>query len=640
MNRPLRFVRRLAPYCALASIAAILAALLPGCQADAPHKPTIRYPTIAKRAVPKFMEGTIYELTDLGNDSPFLVSGWGLVVNLNGTGGSRDVSNNVKAYMVKQLEANGFGSKLVPQYEKITPEAILLDKNAAIVGVYGWIPPGARQGQWFDVVVNADRQEVASLARGTLYRTDLTVDGANRTNPVGRVNVFARCAGPVFVNPAVVLQSSEHPDAAAKRSLRTGVIMAGAQVTNDRALMLRLRQPQWRLSRSLETRINDYFRQDGVARAHDEGICQIWVPPQYHGDWEHFSKLVMHVYLQGGSEAFARSKARSLGEEAMKPNAPLQDISYCWEGLGAFALPALAPMLSDEKTPSDVRFAAARAAAYIGDPSGAARRALYDIATDSRSPFQLAAVQVLGRIPNSNAVNHLLRDLVDSDQTMVRIEAYNILASNRDPSVQTQAVAPADHPEAEKFLLDFVHSRGQPMIYATRSGLPRIAIFGDVPDLALPVTFTALGNRLMIASGAVGRDVTIFYRDQQLPSPVQMSSQPDVAALVSRLAGATDDGTGSLEFTYAEILAILQGLSDQHKLRVTRPTGEEMAAAFVLQDVPEVRDAIDSAPSLERGRPQGDVNAPKLDAPAQPAQPVGKTDSPAAVDTASAVGRQ
>lgn len=608
MIRHPRFLLRLA-LCGVTAVALLAPA---GCQVDPPKPPRTRYANRGKRPVPEFMKGTIYETADLENDSPFLISGWGLVVNLDGTGGSDQVPNVVKAYMVKEMERKGFGSMLMPTYTKVDPGLVLHDKNAAVVAVYGWLPPGARKGQWFDIALKAEGREVTSLARGLLFTTDLTIDGADPVRPPSSVNIFASAYGPVFVNPAVALRGPGDPGPAAQRSLRAGFVMAGGQVARDRPLLLRLREPQNRISRAIEARVNEYFHEDKIAAAFDEGQCQLWVPPRFKGDWEHFAKVVQHLYINGGSEAFARAKARQLVEQAMQPNAPLQDISYCWEGLGRFALPSLAPLLSDG--PQEVRFAAARAAAYIGDPSGAAEHALYDLARTEGSPFQISAVQVLGRIQNSRMVNHLLRQLLDSDQTMVRVEAYNILSANDDPSVQRRIITPADNPSNQKFFLDVVQSHGRPLIYATRSGVPRIAIFGDVPELSLPVTFGAMDNHFMISSGAVGRAVTIFYRDSMLDRAVQMNSGPDVAEIIARLAGSANNPAAQFDFTYAEVLAILQGLSDQQKIQVVTPTGEQMATAFVMSDPPAVRDAIGNAPLLDRGRPQGDTNAPSIDA--------------------------
>ena len=42
----------------------------------------------------------------------------------------------------------------------------------------------------------------------------------------------------------------------------------------------------------------------------------------------------------------AAAKARQLADEAVKPDAPLFDISYCWEGLGKVALPVIRGMPS------------------------------------------------------------------------------------------------------------------------------------------------------------------------------------------------------------------------------------------------------------------------------------------------------
>ena len=190
--------------------------------------------------------------------------------------------------------------------------------------------------------------------------------------------------------------------------------------------------------------------------------------------------------------------------------------------------------------------------------------------------------------------------------------------------MDTRVVACSHEPGDQKVALDFVHSRGAPLIYATMRDIPRIAIFGSIPKLRLPMTFAAMDNHFMIASGQVGRDVTIFYREGSRRDPVQLICPSNLVDVIARLAGQIDDGTGQLDFTYAEVLAILQGLSDQHRLTVMSLSGQELAAALMIQEVPEVLNAIDTAPVLDRGRPQGDNAAPKLDAPpAKPQGPVG-----------------
>jgi len=74
-----------------------------------------------------------------------------------------------------------------------------------------------------------------------------------------------------------------------------------------------------------------------------------------------FCRLVRHLFLNGSPE-FAALKAKQLADEAVKPNALLQDISFCWEGLGKVAMPYVSPLLSNSSP--DVAFAAARAGAF------------------------------------------------------------------------------------------------------------------------------------------------------------------------------------------------------------------------------------------------------------------------------------
>jgi len=598
-----------------------IAGLIAGC-AEAPHKaPPPIWVGRPEKKVPDFMRGTIFEKVDLENTDPYPVSSYGLVVNLANTGDST-APTAVLEYMRKEMEKRGMGSKVVPNAEYLTPDRVLHDKRVAIVQVTGLLPPGVRQGQMFDVYVSClPNNRTTSLAGGKLWDTELKKDGANPQNPFGAVNVYGRADGFVFVNPAYALNRDPNARGSIKASLRNGVILDGGVAVFDRPLFLRLRKPQNSVARAIEQRLIDRFQDTHIAQAENEAIVQLYVPMHYNGDWEHFSQLAMHVYMENSPE-FAAARARKLVTAAMQPGAPLEDISYCWEGLGTASLPVLAPVISDEKTPPDVAFAAARAAAFIGDPTGAAAAALLQMARNDQHPFQLNAVQALGSLPSSAAVNHMLRQLLDSEKSLVRIEAYKILARNHDGSIYSQLVTPQEN--NQKFVLDIVPSHGQPLIYASSSGIPRIAIIGTMPDVATPVMFSALDNRLTISSTPEGRGISIFYRqpapvdsenqphDIATPAPVQMMSHPELSEVIARLGGVTAGEEAPLNFTYSEVLAIIQKLSDSHKL-IAYQDGRPENAAFVMQEPPRVQESIYAAPSIDAGRPNG-------------AEPTGKAD--------------
>src|SRR5688572_21344878 len=426
---------RIARSLAVAAVAAVAVAAALVVVAGCNNKPRVdekvkippRYVALPAKKVPEVFKDTVYEKCDLINTEPFLVSGYGFVSNLNGTGDTI-APNAVREYMVKEMIKHKWDSSL-SGVRTPTPEEALRDPRNAIVQVDGYLPPGVRKGQRFDIQVSAlPDNNTTSLAQGDLFQTELRIMGANPLDPGGSVNVFARAEGPVFVNPAYALKTDLESDPAARRSLRMGLIMDGARSLEDRPLGLRLRQPSNRMSRYIEQRIDQRLqeiRPDTIAAAQDEGIIHLYVPAGLNGDWEHFAGLVNFLYLNNSPE-FAAQKARQLADEAVKPDAPLLEISYAWEGLEKAALPVIHERQLMSHANPDVAFAAARAAAYLGDP--AAPQALINMARTPNHKFQVNAVQVLGTLRNSPSVRELLRPLLESPETLVRLEAYKVLA--------------------------------------------------------------------------------------------------------------------------------------------------------------------------------------------------------------------
>jgi hypothetical protein len=286
--------------------------------------------------------------------------------------------------------------------------------------------------------------------------------------------------------------------------------------------------------------------------------------------------------------AFGEIKARELATEAVKPNAPLMDISYAWEAIGKSAIPFLTPLMTNPQP--DVQFAAARAAAFLDDPFGQDR--LVQIACTSGDPFQINAIQALEEVSDDVQLDAKLAKLLDSDQAMVRIEAYKVLANHKSPYIYSKAIASPLNPEND-FMLDMVNSDGPPLIYCTRLGVPRVAVFGRKVDLFTPVVFSAFDSHLTISTVPGKNDrVNVYYYDETQRKPVQAVSGRGVAELIARLGGSTDEG---FHFTYGDVVTVLQALVDR----------KDVGASFVLQKLPQVDRPIQQAPLLpDEGRPQ------------------------------------
>ncbi|HEV8606271.1 MAG TPA: flagellar basal body P-ring protein FlgI [Tepidisphaeraceae bacterium] len=581
------------------AIVCIASVIFTGCMQQERTKatpPPPRYTSLPPKTLPAFMKGTILEAADVDNKEPYLVSGYGLVVGLANTGNNRGTPQAVVNAIIDEMVRHGLGST-DDRLKHYKPESMVQDPKTAIVEVFAYLPPGGRSGQRVDVFVQAVRNsETKSLARGHLYQTRLYVGGADPLNPKPKVNSYVRAAGAVFVNPAYATSLAN--GAVEQASLRSGTIMSGGVLTDDRPLKLRARNPQLTITRSIEMRIDQRFEEresNPIARTQDEGFVDILVPRSFNGDWEHFMGVATHLYLDV-SPGLGSIRAKALAAEAIKPDAPLMDISYCWEGIGEEALPVIQKLYTHPSP--EIAFSAARAGAFIGD--SAADETIQEIARVDSNPFQLNAVKVLGALPASPRVDRMLSELLATKNALVRIEAYRVLAEHDSGAIISRAID-------GQFTVDQVSTDGPPLVYATRSGIPRIAIFGQNLALNLPIMYNAMQDRLTICTAPDGKLVTIFDRTSNLrPGGVQAKIRPDLYEVIWRLAGGNDDG---FRFGYSDLVGILQGLSN----------GKHISAAFVLQDLPGVQGELEDAPPIvdPKGQPTARSGQPAiLDTPA------------------------
>jgi hypothetical protein len=588
-------------FCTVIACAALVFAGSPGCKPTKRSQQSVsRYPSLPLREVPPYLKDTILERTDFLDTQPLPVSGFGLVARLRGTGNNQQLPTAVRNYIVKEMVKNGIGSHNTPEDHRVTPEEMLNDPSISVARVDALIPPGARKGDRFDVQVSTlDGSTTSSLAGGALYRTELKIDGANTIQPAYKVDVFGLAQGPVFVNPSYLLGGPGASTPAGKNSLRYGIVMQGGLANDTRPLVIKLRQPQRSMARVIEILIDERFANyrtqptEKFAAAKDEGIVMVVVPRQFNGNWEHFAGIVSHMFLTNSPSA-RTLKAKSLADEAVKPGAMLEDISYAWEAIGPSAVPYIAPLMSSSSP--DVAFAASRAAAYLGD--GAAVDALTQIAMTKDNPFQLNAVRVLGDLNPSPQVNAALRTLLGSEESLVRIEAYKVLAKNNDPSIYSKQIG-------DKFILDIVPSDGKPIVYAARSGVPRLAIIGNKPSMNVPAMFSAMQDQLTISSSDNQKLVTIYYRGPSSREPVTINSNPDLAEIAARLGGEGPGQERLLNFAYGDIVAILQAICDTKEV-TAYAQGQRTVAAFVLQEAPGVAESVYNAPVIggDPGRPQ------------------------------------
>jgi hypothetical protein len=142
-------------------------------------------------------------------------------------------------------------------------------------------------------------------------------------------------------------------------------------------------------------------------------------------------------------------------------------------------------------------------------------------------------------------------------------------------------------------------------VYASRRGMPRIAVFGRGVSIETPIVWTAMNERMMISSQKDGPNITLFYRDDR-GRTTSMLSRPDLAEVIARLGGEGPKFEKKFDFTYADVVGIMQLLSEQKRLTARGEAPTEVS--FMLEDLPAGEmDVLDAVPLPEPTRPQTDA---------------------------------
>lgn len=578
----------------LAGFVSALAAglLVAGCRgtADKPD-PEPRYRNFGpKQDFPEYFAGTVLETVDVAGIEPAIISGYGLVANLENTGRDDGIPSKVRESVMRTAVARGVGSELTSGVMgDLSAARLLADPRTSIVRVDAIVPPGARPGQRVDVRVTAlETNTTVSLARGELYRTELHAGRVTPLNPGERVNLVGQARGRLSVNPVYALEDplQVKTDTAAQASLRTAYIQDGGIFDSSRVIILRVREPSWRVARGVEERINRHFGAP-VAAAQDEGVVHLAIPEKFGKDWAHFVGVATTLYFFGINKEFAVERAEALAKVAQDPRlepAKLEGISYAWEGLGPVAAPTILPLLSDPNPA--IAFWAARAAAF--NEEQAAVDTLVRLAGEPQNPFAVAAAETLGKLKSNSGLIQKVRRLLDVSAPDVRIAAYQSLLRLGDRAIMSTAVGDKDL--GKQFYVDEVPSNGPPLIWASRKGTPRIAIIGARPGLRPPMLATAFGDRLSINLPAPGQPATIYYR------PVNdfnssLTIFPDIIELIATLGGETVPGNVPIRLCYGDVLAVVKQMSDDAQI-----VEGGRAVPMILQDV--AAELINDAPSI------------------------------------------
>lgn len=578
----------LAPILACAALFA--AASIPSCGSS--PKPRPRSVTPVVREVPTLLRGTIGAEASVFGAEPVLVSGLGFVVGLNGTGGGQ-IPDRIAATMEREMGLQGIGKAgdfTGTPLDGLTPRQLLRHPDTAVVLVQAAIPPGLPKGSTFDVYVRA--LNATSLEGGRLWSTDLrfgpaSVFGSVQTQRLGSAR------GAIFVNPF-----AEPGKKNATVSPTVGRVLEGGTVTSPLELALILDNPSFSRARSIVEAIKNRFPEGpgdegsiarGLSGGNESsgagGRIALRVPARYRERPADFLSLVRYLQVdQSSPEEYARKYVEGLKSDPVLA----EPLSYCLEGIGEKAIPFLRAAYDyPERLP---RLAALRAGSRLGDVQAA--EALVGLARTGKAADRVDAIRLLGDLDAGPTVDLALRALLSEKELVIRVASYEALAKRSERTqlarLVAQAQARAQTPGQEiswnqlellsqsslpggvqgvqrelmpgKFVLDLVPG-GDPLIYITQQGRPRIVLFGD-PLLVRPLLVSAWSDRLLLAADNENDPIRLYYRNPKTEQPLQMNVPPLLSSVVPLFAHKTtpEEPSPGLDLTYSETVGALYAI--------------------------------------------------------------------------------
>lgn len=628
----------------LAVCFATVAASLGACDSG-PRRRARQADNLVVRDVPAVFRGVIGSMASIGGIENTLVSGYGIVVGLNGTGGGA-LDERVAASMERLMGLRGIGRANAVEGTALedentglgrSPREMLRDPSVAVVLVQAAVPPGAPEGFEFDVYLRA--LNATSLDGGTLWTTDLRLGPPSVFGGV-QARRIATATGDVFVNPF-----AEPGQESAGVSGTRGRVLSGGQVVDPLEMTILLDNASLTRARQMVSALNSRFREGPgdmgpTARGRDGSTITVRIPTAWRDRPSEFVQIVRFLTID---RSFPEETARRFVRAIESQPELSADLTWCLIGLGEVSIPFLRPLYDHAEL--DPKLAGLRAGAILGDPR-VAEPAITFAKTAPTAVLRSEACGLLGRLDGNPAIDIALQELLEEDNLQIRVAAYEALADRAertqarrllasadqltlsDPSTPARIAAQAERflpitnpqrvgrlPIGDKFLLDRVPG-GDPLIYITQQGQPRIVLMGDVATVSTPALASAWSSRFMLAADTEEDGVRVYYR----PGPnrdamIQEGLDTSLAKLTQFFAHepTPEDPRPGLGLSYSETVGALYAIHQDGATEAAFATERDRLLAALIEATAGA-DVADR-PEFDADEPVFDLDDPSLAQP-------------------------
>jgi hypothetical protein len=500
---------------------------------------------------------TIGDFASFDHQHDIQVSGVGLVVGLNHTGGGSPPASYLRDCLEQDLKKKGVQNI----------KSLLDSPNNAMVVVTARLTSGSRRNDPMDIEVSLpDMSRCTSLKGGYLTSCDLyTFETTRNVNPNSRDpnrllrgNAAAKAEGQVITGITGRMQAAPNANGNGEADYlseepteKSGQIFGGGRCLTDPPIMLVLNPncQESRFAGQVADRINLTFPgmkygREGLASAKNRNLIVVGVPLQYRHDTLHYALVLKSIPWYRLAPAVETSYRRHLAEQLLDPVKCLS-ASQRLEALGEESVPALRAALA---APFPLpRFAAAQSLTYLRKRDG-----VDELARLARQQPALRALCLAALASLDESICHArLADLLTEPDPELRYGAFRALQTldERAPEIGGDKCR-------DSFWVHQVATESMPMIHYLTHRRAEFVLFGNSPVL-LPDLRLGFGGDYTIA---VGNDGTCWLKkfSRKDHDVVQKQCPAQVADVLRSLA--------EMDGSYADAIDLLVKAEANHKL--------------------------------------------------------------------------
>ncbi|MBN1973000.1 MAG: flagellar basal body P-ring protein FlgI [Sedimentisphaerales bacterium] len=479
---------------------------------------------------------TIGSVVQIISPKSVQVEGVGLVGGLNGKGSSEcppEIRQYLSQFILSELSSE----------DKISIDNLINSLNTAVVLIEGILPVEDSGNSYFDSKVTAYRgTQTVSLENGWLYRSELKIVGSFGIN----TEILADVEGPVFTD-----HISESPI-----DKRTGYILGGGNIKAKYIIGLVLGKNDFEATNNIRNRLNFRFG-DNIARAARAGMIEVALPAKYREQRGKFIELLKATYVYDVPQNDQERITKHIKQLIENPESDEGEIAL--EAMGNQCLSQLYSVL---KSPDEhVRLRAARCMLNLRSDEG--MNVLKEIVLNKLSPYRVEALRAVTESGRSLDASTLALELLKDESFNIRLAAYEQLRKLRDISI---AVRPTE--SASVFFVEKLTQAGRKEIYVSRSGQPKVVLFGSPIYCNKGFTIQSKNGEVTITAPIDQDYVTVTRKYPNRPDLTgQIRCTNEIDSIIHALCDDPPEKgqrtRGGLGVSYSDLIALLKQMCDK-----------------------------------------------------------------------------